>query len=660
MQAATAVDPKTVAHFQPKAITPTAEQLAVQVSPARMAIVEANAGASKTTVLALRMAEAWTRGTRPEHIFALTYTDAAQLALKTALKKIGVPAAIVQQLRIQTFEAFCSQVLRDMEGGPIPLYTEAEQFSPVLWEAVERVAEHPGEKWPEELLMPTLGDQGLVDSFLQYSEILKGTLRDVLERQEQSVTPDYAASLEIEYTQLKIYLAFERLRCANPEKPAFRGPHDATYDLACMLQEAEPMEHYPAWPTRVKVLVIDEMHDMNQAMFTVLQALLASNRCFFCGVGDIDQVIHKATGADAKFMRSSLAEHSSHKVQRYLLTHSFRFGTAVAKLAGQIANKAYATMAPHTTQLTRLDYADNAACAAQVVQQVLQWKSQPRAKMHECAVLLRHAHQSVQIENALIEAGLPYTTRGFDSYVLRPEVLFLRGLLAVATDDLRSVTVERTRALVMRALVFFAGSHIQVEGREHESQQELLDDAVRSVTDNPLFLTSFFDNQVLRNAPANTRRRLQAAVQRIRSHTDPGLLDAVLKDLQIHTLMNLVLSSRLRRVEAETNLAWLAQAAERFASPALFFQHLNAIEQKQHDSQRDKGSSLLLASITSVKGLEFDMVQIPYLAQGEFPDPHSDAGEEANTFYVGITRARRQLTLLASQTRPSSLLGDKH
>jgi len=660
MQAPSAVDPKTVAHFQPKAITPTAEQLAVQVSPARMAIVEANAGASKTTVLALRMAEAWTRGTRPEHIFALTYTDAAQLALKTALKKIGVPAAIVQQLRIQTFEAFCSQVLRDMEGGPVPLYTEAEQFSPVLWEAVERVAEHPGEKWPEELLMPTLGDQGLVDSFLQYSEILKGTLRDVLERQEQSVTPDYAASLEIEYTQLKIYLAFERLRTANPEKPAFRGPQDATYDLACMLREAEPMEHYPAWPTRVKVLVIDEMHDMNQAMFTVLQALLASNRCFFCGVGDIDQVIHKATGADAKFMRSSLAEHSSHKVQRYPLTHSFRFGTAVAKLAGQIAHKTYATMAPHSTQLTRLDYADNADCAALVVQQALQWKSQPRAKMHEFAVLLRHAHQSVQIENALIEAGLPYTTRGFDSYVLRPEVLFLRGLLAVATDDLRSVTVERTRALVMRALVFFAGSHIQVEGREHESQQELLDDAVRSVTDNPLFLTSFFENQVLRNAPANTRKRLQAAVLRIRTHTGAGLLDAVLKDLQIHTLVNQVLSSRLRRVEAETNLTWLAQAAERFASPALFFQHLNAIEQKQHHSQRDKSSSLLIASITSVKGLEFDVVQIPYLAQGEFPDPHSDAGEEANTFYVGVTRARRQLTLLASQPRPSSLLGDKH
>jgi DNA helicase-2/ATP-dependent DNA helicase PcrA len=660
MQASSAVDPKTVAHFQPKAITPTAEQRAVQISPARMAIVEANAGASKTTVLALRMAEAWTRGTRPEHIFALTYTDAAQQALKAALKKIGIPAAIVQQLRIQTFEDFCRQVLREMEGGPVPLYTEAEEFSPVLWEAVQQVSDHPGEAWRSELNMPTLGDQGLVDSFLQYSEILKGTLRDVLERQDQSVTPDYAASLDSDYTQLKIYLAFERLRCANPEKPAFRGSQDATYDLALLMLNGETVTHYQAWPGRVKVLVVDEMHDMNQAMFTVLQALLASNHCFFCGVGDIDQVIHKAAGADAKFMRSSLAEHSRHKVERYPLTYSFRFGTTVAQIAGQIANKAYASKAEHSTQVTRLHYVDNADCAAQVVQQALQWKSQPRAKMHEFAVLLRHAHQSVQIENALIEAGLPYTTRGFDSYVLRPEVLFLRGLLAVATDDLRSVTVERTRALVMRALVFFAGSHIQVEGREHESQQELLDDAVRSVTDNPLFLTSFFENQVLRNAPADTRQRLQAAVQCIRSHAGPGLLGAVLQALRIHTLVNQVLASRLRRVEAESNLAWLAQAAERFASPALFFQHLNAIEQQQQSSQRDKSGSLLIASISSVKGLEFDAVQLPYLAQGEFPDPHSDPVEESNTLYVGVTRARRQLTLLASQTRPSSLLGDKH
>ena len=649
---------KTVAHFVPKAITPTAEQLAIQISPARVAIVEANAGAAKTTVLALRMAEAWTRGTRAEQIFALTYTDAACVALKGALKKIGLPAAVAQQMRIQTFEAFSTQVLAEIEGGKVPLYTEAEQFSPVIWDAVQQVSDHPGERWRSELLMPTLGDHGMTDAFLQQGEILKGTLRDVLQRDGQAVSPDYADSLGTEYTQLKIYLAFERIRCANPEKPAFRGPQDATYDLACLLHGGESVLHTIQWPKAVKVLVVDEMHDMNQAMFTLLRALLASNRCFFCGVGDIDQVIHKATGADAQFMRSALEEHSTHAVQRYPLTHSFRFSPALARLAGAVArNKPYASMAPHTTSVAVHSYTDNADCARQMVEAAVQWKAQPKAKMDAFAILLRHPHQSVQIENALIIAGIPYTTQGFDSYVQRPEVLLLRGLLAVATDDLASITAEQTRKNILRALVFFAESRIQVDGRAHESQQELLDDAVRTVAIAPTFLGSFFDNQVLRNAPAVTRQRLQAAVQMVRTHTGPGLLAAVLAALHAPALVRNVLASTRRRQEAESNLAWVAQAAEGFASPAQFFQHLNAMEHRQQSRPKEKATSLLIASITSVKGLEFDAVLLPYLAQGEFPDPQGDADEELNTLYVGITRARRALTVYTHPGRPGGFSG---
>jgi DNA helicase-2/ATP-dependent DNA helicase PcrA len=648
---------KTVAHFSPKAIAPTAEQLAVQISPARLAIVEANAGASKTTVLALRMAEAWTRHTHPDNILALTYTAAASTALKAALRKIGVPAAVVAQFRIETFESFCTEVLEEIEGGAVPVLAEAEELSPFIWEAVDWVAEHPDARWRSELLMPTVGDHGMTDAFLRQSEVLKGTMADVLERDEQLVSPDYAAAIGVEYTQLKIYLAFEKIRRANPERPAFRSPFDATYDLACLLHEGEAVKHYDAWPKTLRVLVVDEMHDMNQAMFTVLQALLATNRAFFCGVGDVDQVIHKSAGADARFMRSELAAQSTHKVEVYPLTHSFRFSAALAQIAGRIANKPYASMAPHGTEVEIARYEDSADCARRVVQAALAWKSQPKAKMADFAVLLRHAHQSVEIENALIEAGIAYTTQGFDSYVMRPEVLFVRGLLAVATDDLRSVADEKTRKEVMRALAFFSGSRIEVEGREHESQHDLLNDAARSVADNPLFLTSFFENQILRNAEPLTKKRLAAAVQVARSHVGPGLLDALLAALQIKAMVNQVLVSQQRRLEAASNLEWLARAAEKFVSPALFFQHLNAAERKQRDNRHAKSASLLIASIASVKGLEFDNVQLPYLAQGEFPEPHGDFQEELNTLYVGLTRARRSLTVYASAQRPSEFLG---
>lgn len=647
---------RSVAHFTPKAIVPTAEQLAIQISPARMAIVEANAGAAKTTVLALRMAEAWTRRTHPAQILALTYTEAACTALRLALHKIGVPPAVVQQFRIQTFEAFCTQVLQEVEGGPTPVHDQAEQLSPAIWQAVQWVADHPALRWRSELLMPTLGDHGFTDAFLHNSEYLKGTLRDRLERQDQPISPDYAASIGIEYTQLRIFLAFEKIRHANMDRPAFRGVQDATYDLACSLHAGESFTHCARWPVTLKVLVVDEMHDMNQAMFTVLKALLNSNRCFFCGVGDVDQVIHRATGAEARFMRTELAAHTSHQISRYPLTHSFRFSAALAGLAGRIADKSYASKAPHETKVEIARYDSTGECAQSVVQAAARWKARPRAKMAEFAVLLRHPCQSVEIENALMAADIPYQTMGFQSYVLRPEVLFLRGLLAVATDDLGSVTDTQTRRDVMRALMFFSNSRIDVQGREHESQRDLLDDAVRSVTDNPLFLTSFFENQILRNAEPTNRRRLAAAVRVAREHVGRGLLDALMAALQFRTMVNDVLHSRQRREEALANLDWLARAAARFESPREFFQHLNDAELKLRATSRSKAASLLIASISSVKGLEFEQAVLPYLARGAFPEPHADIGEECNTLYVGITRARSFLTLLVDRARPSEFV----
>ena len=60
----------TVHPYQPKHITPTDEQVAVQMSAERTLIIEANAGAAKTTTLALRMAQAWTTGMPPERCLA--------------------------------------------------------------------------------------------------------------------------------------------------------------------------------------------------------------------------------------------------------------------------------------------------------------------------------------------------------------------------------------------------------------------------------------------------------------------------------------------------------------------------------------------------------------------------------------------------------------
>lgn len=643
--------------FAVKAITPTPEQWAVQTSDAHTLLIEANAGAAKTTTLALRMAEGWARGIRAEEFLALTHTDTACQALRAALQKIGVPAPVVQRFRIARFEDFCAQMLQEAHDGAVASYSALEELQPFVWQAVERVQDNEGERWPDELLLPSLGDHGFVEDFVRLATWLKGTMKDTLEREAEggSVTPEYAAALGVSYTELKVFLAFERIRHRElADQPLFRGPGDATYDLALWLHEGGAVQHLPRWPRAIRVVLVDEMHDMHQASFRVLQELLNSTNAFFCGVGDRDQVIYSASGADSVFMGEALAQHTARQPVRLPLTPSHRFGPRLAAKAARLASKPYSSMAEQDTAVTLLSYSDAADCAVQVVQEAQRWRAQPRARMADFAVLLRHASQSVLLENALLAAGLPYTLSGFDSYLLRPEVLLVRGLLAVATDNFDSVSEPSTRERVMQALVFFGGARMVVAGREHESQQDLLADAMRSVTDNPLFLLSFFDNQILPNVAPRMRQRLQRAVDVARAPAAPQLLERLLAALEMDAIVREVLVSRERRTEAQGNLAGLCQAAQAFDSAHAYFLHLNAAEQRQRE--RKGTASLVLASIAHVKGLEFEQVVIPYLERGVFPVPHASTEEEQNTLYVGMTRARRQLTLLAHATQPSSFV----
>ena len=106
--------------FSPKHIQRTDEQTAIQTASAKFIIIEANAGAAKTTTLALRIAESLDHGTPPEKILALTYTEPACEAMRAALRKIGVRHELARRVRIGTFEAFARAVLRRLEGSVPP------------------------------------------------------------------------------------------------------------------------------------------------------------------------------------------------------------------------------------------------------------------------------------------------------------------------------------------------------------------------------------------------------------------------------------------------------------------------------------------------------------------------------------------------------------
>ncbi len=642
----------------PDWLVPTAEQRALQLSGAFTLVVEARAGAAKTTSLALRWAEAWARGLPTDDALVLTYTDAACTAFRQALLTIGVPAEVAQGARVTTFEAFAVTVLQRIEGAAVPARLLPEALRDSVWEAVERVVTNEGERWPDALEYPSVADTGFVAEFLDCALWIKGTLRLERDLPEGGLTPDEAEGIGQRYMLLRTLRAYERLRAGgHPDRPAFRGPGDATYDLACRLLRGEEGGDGvgTAWPRHLLLVLVDEMHDMNETMFCILRRLLQDRRTVFCGVGDMDQVIHAAAGADASFLRGRIEADTGRRTDTLPLGTSFRFGDALARPAARFIAKPLRSASVHDTQVVLSPYGSAADCAAQVLADVRNWRKAAPRNAAGLAVLLRHDAQSIVLENAFVGAGIAYRLAGFDSYLLRPEVLLVRGLLTIATRDFASMQDRTTLARIVEAFVLFCGTRFDDDPALPGATQTLLmAQAVRDFADNAENLPLFLENHVLRKAKPAAARRLRAAIAVAQDAAGAGRFDRFLEALDMRWFVAQALVRPERRAAALRHLDGLRTLAAGFPDASAFFGHLQASAAQQAKLRR--GAAITVARVADVKGLEFEEVLLPFLEQGEFPDAQAPAGDEANLFYVAVTRARRTLRLYLQAERPSAFV----
>lgn len=645
----------------PELLVPTDEQRAIQTSVAPTLLVEARAGAAKTTTLALRLAEAWARGALPADCLVLTYTEAACTAFRNALGAIGVPADAVQRFRIETFETFSESVLLSLEDGArVPRRPHAEDLRETVWEAVQQLSAQQDERWADALEYPSQGDAGFVADFLDDMLWLKGTLRLQRDPPDGALTPDYAQEAGQRYMSLRTLLAYERLRAGgHPDRPVFRGPSDASYDLARLLlhnREEGLDTPSPAWPRRLRVLLVDEMHDMNEAMYAVLLHLLGGRGTFFTGVGDADQVIHAATGADAVFMQGRIDADTARSTQRLPLSASFRFGASLAQAAGRFIRKPLEAGGTRETRVAVQACADDAACCAAMLPAIRAWRKAAPRNAAGLAVLLRHEHQSIAIENLLIDADIAYRTIGLESYLLRPEVLLVRGLLAIVTRDFESLQGRDTLSRLVQAFMLFCGTRFDEDpDRPDATQAALMADALRDFAGNAENLPLFLQNHVLRKAEPGVARRLRAAIAQAEGAEAGDLFGRFLDALDMPWFIAQALVQPERRADALRNLDGLRQLAGGYPSTSTFFAHLNQIALKRAGMQRLK--AITLASASAVKGLEFEEVLLPFMRQGEFPDRHGRPADEANLFYVAITRARASLRVYTHAAHPSEFVG---
>lgn len=642
--------------FQPTHISPSDEQLAIQLLKTRLLLVEANAGAAKTTTLALRVAQALQRGAPPQTVLALTYTAPAVTALKERLAHIGVPRAVVQQMRIETFEAFSLAVLEAAEGLKTRVLTSHEQVKPYVVRAIERAQSLPEEPYPDELLAEALPGE-LVEGLLRSFDVIKG--RMVVEHlaPEDRMTPALADELGFGYLTMRARACYEFIRQGgHPDHPEFRFQGDGTYDLARRLMSGEVDARDAALQLGLTLVCVDEMHDMNRAAFTVLKAVLAAcPRAAFVGVGDRDQVIHAQTGADAGFMREHFrAEIGTPDVLPLTLSH--RFSPQLAGHAGALAGKPYAADAALHTDIHLEPCESPRLAAAFVARQAQAHLQQPASG--SLRVLLRHSAQSVLIEHELLRLGLPYGTVGFAPYLERPETLLVRGLHAHARQDYGGFEDPAQRAHLLDALLLFSGARVDSVELRHLDGAEAQRLAVAEASADPVSTRNFVEAHVLRSASAAAGRSLQAALAVLRGNEVEAFESSFLKALDPLKLAARVFVRQDEAAQVADNVAQLhrvavGEAAEGAAGVDGAFRMFSAMDRARRRLRA--GERVVLSSIEAAKGLEFDHVLVPNLTAGEFG---GGTAENRNLLYVALTRARRRLTLTFDPARPSRFLRD--
>lgn len=655
--------------FVPKGLVPTDEQRAIQLARRPHLVIEANAGAAKTTTLALRLAQALLRGADPQRVRVLTYTDAAVQAFTEAMARIGLGADVRRQVKVQTFDAFCAERLLAIEGAPVSRLDKAELLRPHVLAAIERVLHNADERHPDEFTFDGRNEasvEGLLSEFLH----LKGTMQWQVEAGDRVLTPKLAAELGRDYATLKVFHAYEHIRRGgHPDHPVFRAEHDATHDLARLLTDEDawigvgPDGAHPL-AIGLHLVLVDEMHDTNRAMFTVLRELMARNRAGFVGVGDRDQVIHAVAGADARFMGEAFDREVA-PATRLPLSTTWRFGQHLADAVGRLAHKPCVAQRAAGLPETEVEVIRTTAPSDLRVQlrRLITERVglEAKAPLSAIAVLLRQPHQSVELENLLLDHGIDHRTSGFLPYLQRPEVLFVRGLHACARDALGLIERPDTREAVLRALLRFSGSHVDTGDLSPEQAEDtaLLDklekQAIQAVCDDPSLAPGFLANQVLRNAPTAVLPLLEDALDVIDSDDPEVWQRRFVRVLQPQRLAARMMVRKQDIEQVVGNLEGLIRSATGYDHLTSFFRAMNEREVRQHHMPRKH--ALLLSSIEAAKGLEFDHVILPGLNKGEFAlGGHSV--DNRNLLYVAMTRARRRLTILCDASRPSAYLRD--
>ncbi|AZG97280.1 DNA helicase II [Proteus mirabilis] len=453
----------------------------------------------------------------------------------------------------------------------------------------------------------------------------------------------------VETTWLKVYQAYQEA-CDRAGLVDFAELLLRAHEL--WLNKPQILEHYQH---RFTNILVDEFQDTNRIQYAWIR-MLAGQTGKVMIVGDDDQSIYGWRGAQVENIQNFLNEFPGAETIR--LEQNYRSTSNILKAANAlIANnsdrlgKNLWTEGAEGEPISLYCAFNDLDEARYVVGRIKRWHEEGGA-LADCAILYRSNAQSRIMEEALLQANMPYRIYGGQRFFERQEIKDALSYMRLTANRHDDASFERvvntpTRGIGDRTL-----------------------DVVRQVArDNQITLwesaLQVIEHKMLAGRAIAAIGRFVELIETLANETADMPLhvqtDRIIRDSGLKAMYEQEKGEKAQaRIE---NLEELVTATRQFSyqdededlMPLQAFLSHAALEsgEGQADAYQD---AVQLMTLHSAKGLEFSQVFIVGVEEGMFPSQMSlDEGgrleEERRLAYVGVTRAMKKLTLTYAENR---------
>ena len=594
-------------------------------------LILAGAGSGKTRVLTHRVAYLIEQGVAPWNILAITFTNKAAGEMRERVDKlVGLGS---DSIWVSTFHSTCVRILRryiDRLGydTSFSIYDTDDQKS-VMKEVCKKLQ---------------------IDTKIYKERMLLGAISHAKDELMNPVQMQLDAGSD--WNQQKIAGVYAEYQ-AQLHKNNALDFDDLIMKTVELFQNCPDVLDF--YQERFRYIMVDEYQDTNTAQFKLV-SLLAAKYQNLCVVGDDDQSIYRFRGANIMNILNFEQVFPDAKVIK--LEQNYRSTSNILNAANEVIHhnqgrkdKRLWTDNDAGVPVRFRQFQNAFEEAEHVIGNITSHIQKEEAEYKDHAILYRTNAQSRLCEETLSYASIPYKIIGGVNFYARKEIKDLLAYLKTVDNGRDEVAVRRIINVPKRGIGATTLSRV----------------GEYAVANDMGFYEALLNAEQIPGIGRGASKVLPFTVliQTLRAKQEHAKVSELLETILEETgyRRELILEgtdeSEARLENIDELMSKVKDYDENAENPSLsgFLEEVALVA--DIDNLEEESNHVVLMTLHSAKGLEFPYVYMVGMEEGLFPsymsivadNPQEEIEEERRLCYVGITRAKKELTMTAARQR---------